>query len=97
MPARTTGVTGRRPFGPLRWSFARPSTASGLPKSDRLSPGGELRAWSKQPFPHHQIYGQGAVTDGVKEDDHGVARVAHHQPGTPHLVQDIAIDRERLG
>ena len=78
-------------------TFARPSMAFGLPKSERTCPAGALRAWGKQPFPHHQIYGQGAVTDGVEEDDHGVARVAHDQPRTPDFVHDLAIDRERLG
>src|SRR5829696_9107288 len=97
MPARTTEVTGPRPCVPTPSAFAGPSTASGLLTSDRSRRAGELRASDKQLFPHHQIYGQGTVTDRVEENDHGVARVAHHQSGTPDLVHDLAVDRERLG
>src|SRR5215213_6560715 len=97
MPARTTGGTGPWPCVPLPWSFATPSIASGLLKSDRICPAGQLRAWGQQPFPHHQIYVQGSITDRVEEDDHGVARVAHDQPRTPDIVRNLAIDRERLG
>src|SRR5215213_9114338 len=96
MPAITTRGTGPRPCVPLPLSFALPSMAFGLLKSDRPCPVGALGSWGKQPFPHHQIYGQVAITDGVEEDDHGVARVAHDQPRTPDFVHDLAIDRERL-
>src|SRR5215213_5444811 len=97
MPARTMGVTGLRPCVPLPTTFAGPSTASGLLTSDRTCSAAELCASGKQPFPHHQIYSQGAVTDRIEENDHRIARVAHDQPRTPDLVHDLAVDRERLG
>ena len=84
MPTMATRSTGPRPCVPLPSTFASLSTASGLPKFDGKRPAAALRALSKQqPSLHHHIYGESAVTDGVKEDDHRVARVAHDQPG-PH-------------
>src|SRR3954451_11519631 len=72
----------------------RPAAAlMGLSRAPVLEQGiAGLRRRREQRLGQHQIDGEGAITDRIEEDDHGVALVAHDHPRSPNPVIDPALE-----